>query len=127
MHNDEVLRRFYQPTRVGELVSPSGQATDGNQTCGDVVQVGLEVTDGVISDARFKTFGCVVAIAASDAVCEMTLGMTPSVAAIIDLSQVLDVLGPIDEERIPCASSALEAVRAAARHAMARAPEAQVK
>jgi nitrogen fixation NifU-like protein len=121
MYSDELLRRFYEPTHVGEFDQPSGRATDGNPTCGDVVQVAVRVDNGIISDARFKTFGCAVAIAASDAVCEMAIGQTPGVTSLIDLAQLLGALGPIEEERVACVSSAIEAIRAAARDSVSGA------
>ncbi|MFN2611709.1 MAG: iron-sulfur cluster assembly scaffold protein [Actinomycetota bacterium] len=117
MYSDQLMRRFYHPTHVGELSSAAGTGVEGDATCGDVVQVSVELEDGVISGARFKTFGCAVAIAASEAVCELAEGVTPGVAGLIDVQQVMGVIGPLPGQRLSCAASAVEAVKRAARQA----------
>lgn len=113
MHSERLLERFRDPTWVGDLEEPAVVSTVGNPTCGDVVQIGLEVHDGLITQARFRTLGCAVAIAASDAVCELVGGQTVAAAEVIDLQDISRVLGGVAPERESCAAAALGALRSA--------------
>lgn len=120
MHSDQLLRRFTDPAWVGDLERPSVVVTEGNPTCGDVVQIGLEVADGLITEARFRTLGCAVAIAASDAICELTRGRTLTGAEVLDFDEVERALGGIPEERLSCATAPLSAFRSAIRQLRAQ-------
>lgn len=122
MFSVALLERFYDPRFVGDVDVPSATATEGNPTCGDVVRISLEVVDGAIRSARFRTLGCAVAIAASDAVCELVAGQTPVAAGYLHLDEVIAALGGIPAGREPCASAPLAALRAACRLAPGREP-----
>ena len=113
MYSRRLLERFHDPVWAGDLDSPTIVATAGNPTCGDVVQIGLEVADGVVVQARFRTLGCAIAIAASDAVCDLVAGMPVFEAALLTPADVAEALGGIPEDRDPCAASALAGLRAA--------------
>jgi nitrogen fixation NifU-like protein len=108
-----LLDRFYDPRHMGDVDAPSAAATEGNPTCGDVVRIGLEVVDGEIRTARFRTLGCAVAIAASDAVCELVDGQSPIAARYLNLDEVVAALGGIPPGRESCASAPLLALRSA--------------
>jgi nitrogen fixation NifU-like protein len=110
-----LLDRFYDPRFVGDVDAPTATATEGNPTCGDVVRIGLEVVDGAIRTARFRTLGCAVAIAASDAVCELVGGQTTTAARFLHLDEVVTALGGIPAGRETCASAPLSALRSAIR------------
>ncbi|HWD07604.1 MAG TPA: iron-sulfur cluster assembly scaffold protein [Actinomycetota bacterium] len=111
-----LLNRFYEPAYVGDVDAPSATATAGNPTCGDVVCLEVEVVDGAISTARFHTLGCAVAIAASDAVCELVAGQSPMAAQFLHLDEVVGALDGIPEGRESCASAPLAALRAVLRN-----------
>lgn len=64
------------PQNVGQIENPSGVGEIGNPTCGDIMRLFIKVEDGVITDAKFMTFGCVAAIATSSMVTEMIKGKT---------------------------------------------------
>lgn len=113
MYSDLLLERFHNPKWVGDLPAPAAVGLEGNPVCGDVVQIGLEVSDGVISEARFRTLGCAVAIAASDAVCDLITGGSLTAAEVLDTGTLVAALGGIPEERISCISPPLAALRAA--------------
>lgn len=117
MYSPELLQRFLEPKWVGDVASPAAVVTEGNPACGDVVQLSIEIIDGVITEARFRTLGCAVAISASDAVCSILEGKTLSAAAFIDTGDVASVLGGIPDERLSCAGAALAAVRSVLREA----------
>ncbi|MGH7426202.1 MAG: iron-sulfur cluster assembly scaffold protein [Candidatus Methylomirabilales bacterium] len=115
MYSKELLARFLEPGRVGDLLSPSAVATQGNPACGDVVQIGIEVTEGSIREARFRTRGCAVAIAASDAVCELATGRSLTAAEMLDAEEVAAALGGVPRERDACVVAPLGALRSALR------------
>lgn len=119
MYSPELLQRFLEPKWVGDVASPTAVVTEGNPACGDVVQLSIGVTDGVITEARFRTLGCAIAIAASDVVCSLLDGKTLSGAGVIDSEEVASVLGGIPEERSSCAQAALSALRSVLRQANA--------
>lgn len=113
MHSELLLKRFREPTWVGDLDRASIVVTEGNPTCGDVVQIGLEVRDGLVVDARFRTLGCAVAIASSDLLCEMVRGRTIAGAEVVDLSEIDEALGGVALGRESCAAAPLAALRTA--------------
>ena len=113
MYSAQLLDRFYHPRWVGNLAVPSASATEGNPTCGDVVQIEIQVTDGMISVARFRTLGCAVAIAACDAVCDLATGQTITAAKFLHVDEVISELGGIPPKRESCAAAPLAALRSA--------------
>lgn len=113
MHSELLLKRFREPAWVGDLENASVVVTEGNPTCGDVVQIGLEVRDGLVVDARFRTLGCAVAIASSDVLCELVRGLTIGGAEVVDLFDIHKALGGVALERESCVAAALAALRAA--------------
>lgn len=120
MHSELLLRRFHEPSWVGDLANASVVTTEGNPTCGDVVQIGLEVREGLVVDARFRTLGCAVAIASSDALCELVRGRTITGAEVLDLHEIDKALGGIALERESCAAAPLAALRSAIRQIQAQ-------
>lgn len=115
MYSERLLQRFHDPVWAGDLAAPTSIATAGNPICGDVVQIGVEVLDGCVVQARFRTLGCAIAIAASDAVCDLVAGMPVYEALLLTTGDVAAALEGIPEDRSPCASGALAALRAALR------------
>lgn len=115
MFSARLLDRFYDPRFAGDLDSPGAIATEGNPTCGDVVRIAVEVVDGVIVAARFRTLGCAVAIAASDAVCELVAGQNAAAAQFLHLDEVVAALDGIPPGRENCASAPLAALRSVLR------------
>ena len=63
MYSEKVMDHFMNPRNVGELENASGVGTVGNAKCGDIMKVYLQIEDGIIKDAKFKTFGCGAAVA----------------------------------------------------------------
>ena len=59
MYSEKVMDHFSNPRNVGEIEDPSGVGTVGNAKCGDIMRMYLDIDDnGIIQDAKFKTFGC---------------------------------------------------------------------
>ena len=104
-YSEKVWDHFEHPRNVGELASPSGSGTVGNAKCGDIMKMDIQVEDGVITDVKFKTFGCGAAIATSSMATEMVKGKT-----IEAVMEALDGLPPV---KIHCSLLAEEAIHAA--------------
>ena len=64
MYSEKVMDHFNHPRNVGEMENPSGVGTVGNAKCGDIMRMYLDIDDnGIIQEAKFKTFGCGAAVA----------------------------------------------------------------
>ena len=74
LYSKKVMKHFTHPKNVGELRNPNGVGEVGNTKCGDVMKIGIKVSDGKIKDIKFKTFGCVAAIASTSALTELVKG-----------------------------------------------------
>ena len=74
IYSEKVMDHFKNPRNVGEMDDPDGIGYVGNPVCGDIMELYVKVSDGVITDAKFKTFGCGAAIATSSMVTEIVKG-----------------------------------------------------
>ena len=74
LYSDKVLEHFANPHNVGEIENADGIGEVGNAKCGDIMKMYLKIKDGVIEDAKFKTFGCGAAIATSSMATDMIKG-----------------------------------------------------
>lgn len=63
MYSEKVLDHFMNPRNVGEIENADGVAQVGNPKCGDIMKMYLKIENGIIVDAKFKTFGCGAAVA----------------------------------------------------------------
>ena len=73
-YSEKVMDHYENPRNVGIVENANGVGVVGNPACGDVMKLTIRVEDGIIVDARFKTFGCGAAIATSSMVTEMVKG-----------------------------------------------------
>ena len=115
MYNDKVLKIFENPRNAGSLPGANGVGKVGNVKCGDIMKIFIKVDEkeGTIYDAKFKTFGCVSAIASTDTACEMIKGKTLEQALKITNKDVIDALGGLPAVKIHCSVLAQEAIAAA--------------
>ena len=65
MYSAKVMDHFEHPRNVGEITDASGSGTVGNAKCGDIMKMDIKVEDNIITDVKFKTFGCCAAVATS--------------------------------------------------------------
>jgi len=113
MYNEQVMDHFTHPRNMGEIEDASGVGTVGNAKCGDIMQISIKVEDGVITDVKFKTFGCGAAIATSSKATELVMGKTVDEALAITNKMVMDALGGLPAVKVHCSVLAEEALRAA--------------
>ena len=92
------------PRRVGEV---------GNAKCGDIMKMYLKIDSGVITDAKFKTFGCGAAIATSSMATDMIKGATIEEALKLSNQAVVEALDGLPASKIHCSVLAEQAVKSA--------------
>ncbi len=113
MYTEQVMDHFMHPRNVGEIENADGIGTVGNAKCGDIMQISIKVENDVITDVKFKTFGCGAAIATSSAATEMVMGKTIDEALHITNKMVVEKLGGLPPVKIHCSVLAEEALHAA--------------
>ena len=114
-YSDKVVDHFNNPRNVGSLdkADPEvGTGIVGAPECGDVMRLQLKVQDGVITDAKFKTFGCGSAIASSSLATEWIKGRTVDDALEISNTQIVEELS-LPPVKIHCSVLAEDAIKAA--------------
>lgn len=113
MYSDKVMDHFSNPRNVGEIEDASGVGEVGNAKCGDIMKMYIKVEDNIITDVKFKTFGCGAAIATSSIATEMIVGKTLEEAEKISNRAVVEALDGLPHEKVHCSVLAEEAIKAA--------------
>ncbi|HCF70006.1 MAG TPA: Fe-S cluster assembly scaffold protein NifU, partial [Syntrophomonas sp.] len=108
-----VMDHFMNPRNVGNLDTANGVGEVGNPVCGDIMHIEIEVTDNVIQDVKFKTFGCAAAIATSSMVTEMVKGKTLEEAERITNQAVAEALDGLPPIKMHCSNLAADALHQA--------------
>lgn len=92
-YSEKVMHHFNHPRNVGEMENPSGVGTVGNAKCGDIMRMYLDIDDnGIIQEAKFKTFGCGAAVATSSMATELVKGKTIQEALEVTNKAVMEAL-----------------------------------
>ena len=112
-YSEKVMDHFIHPRNVGELENPDGVGEVGNAQCGDIMKVYLRVEGGIISDVKFKTFGCASAIATSSMATELIKGKPVAEALALTNKAVVEALDGLPPVKMHCSVLAEEAVKAA--------------
>jgi nitrogen fixation NifU-like protein len=107
------MEHFKNPRNVGEIENPDGVGQVGNPVCGDIMELYIRVKDGIITEAKFKTFGCGAAIATSSMVTEMVKGKSIEEALKISNRAVTEALGGLPSVKMHCSVLAEEALKSA--------------
>jgi len=113
IYSEKVMDHFMNPRNVGAIDDASGVGTVGNAKCGDIMKVYLKINEGIIEDAKFKTFGCGAAIATSSMATELVKGKTIEDALKITNKAVMEALDGLPPVKVHCSCLAEEAVHAA--------------
>ncbi len=101
-YSKEVLKRFTDPKNFGSIENPDGVGQVGNAVCGDIMKIYFKIKDNRIKDIKFQTFGCVSAIASSDALCELAKNKTIEEAKKITNQQIIDKLKGLPSIKVHC-------------------------
>ena len=112
-YTEQVMDHFMNPRNMGEMDDASGVGTVGNAKCGDIMRIYIKVEDDVITDVKFKTFGCGAAIATSSKATEIVKGMTLEEAEKVTNKMVMEALGGLPPVKVHCSVLAEEALHAA--------------
>lgn len=114
MYSEKVMDHFSNPRNVGEIENPSGVGTVGNAKCGDIMRMYLNIDEnGVIQEAKFKTFGCGAAVATSSMATELVTGKTVKEAMEVTNKAVMEALDGLPPVKVHCSLLAEEAIHAA--------------
>jgi nitrogen fixation NifU-like protein len=113
VYSDKVMEHFSNPRNVGEIPDADGIGKVGNPQCGDVMWLYIKVKDNIITDIKFKTFGCGAAIATSSMITELARGKTIEEAKKISRADVADELGGLPAVKMHCSNLAADALKEA--------------
>ena len=113
-YSKAVLDHYENPRNVGklEIDETTGTGVVGAPACGDVMRLQIKVKDGIITDAKFKTYGCGSAIASSSLVTEWVKGKTLDEAGSIKNAEIAEELS-LPPVKIHCSILAEDAIKAA--------------
>jgi len=110
-YGEVVLDHYENPRNVGEIEDADAAATVGNPACGDLMRLSLRIRDGVVAEAKFKTYGCGAAIAASSMTTVMIRGMRLEDLDGVTNRAVAEALGGLPPAKMHCSVLAEEAIR----------------
>ena len=112
-YSSKVMDHFRNPRNVGEMENPDGVGHVGNPVCGDIMELYIKVKDGIITDAKFKTFGCGAAIATSSMATELIKGKSIEEALKLTNKAVAEALDGLPPIKMHCSVLAEDAVKSA--------------
>ncbi len=113
MYTEKVMEHFTNPRNVGVIENADGVGEVGNVKCGDIMKIYLKIEDDVITDVKFKTFGCGSAVASSSVATELIKGQTVDYALNLSNQAVISELGGLPTVKIHCSVLAEQAIKAA--------------
>jgi nitrogen fixation NifU-like protein len=113
MYSTKVMEHFQNPHNVGEIPDADGVGNVGNPVCGDIMRLYIKVKDNIITEAKFKTFGCGAAIATSSMVTDLVKGKSIDDALQISNKAVAEALGGLPKVKMHCSVLAEQALRSA--------------
>lgn len=112
-YTDKVMDHFMNPRNMGEITNPTASGQVGNPVCGDIMKIDLQIEDGIIKDAKFKTFGCGSAIATSSMSTELIIGKSVDEALEVTNKIVAEALEGLPPVKMHCSVLAEQAIKTA--------------
>ena len=112
-YSEKVMDHFSNPRNVGEIADADGVGEVGNPKCGDIMKMYIKVDGDVITEVKFKTFGCGAAIATSSMATELVKGKTIQEALQLTNKAVMEALDGLPPVKVHCSLLAEEAIHAA--------------
>jgi nitrogen fixation NifU-like protein len=113
LYSEKVMDHFTNPRNVGEIPDADGVGEVGNAKCGDIMKMYLKIDNGIVTDCKFKTFGCGAAIATSSAATEMIKGQSVENVMKLTNKAVIESLDGLPALKLHCSVLAEQAVKAA--------------
>ncbi len=102
MYDKKTIKRFRNPKFSGEIKNADAVGEEGNIKCGDIMKIFLKIDKDVIKDIKFQTYGCVAAIASSDAMCEIVKGKKIEDALKVKPEEIAKKLGNLPPIKFHC-------------------------
>ena len=113
LYSEKVMEHFRHPRNVGSIENADGVGQVGNAKCGDIMKMYLKIDDGVVTDAKFETFGCGSAIASSSMATELIKGKPLEEVLQLTNKAVAEALDGLPTHKLHCSVLAEEAIKAA--------------
>ncbi len=113
IYSEKVMDHFTNPRNVGEIEDADGIGEVGNAKCGDIMKMYLKIDGNVITDVKFKTFGCGAAVATSSMATELLKGRTIDEALQLTNKAVTEALDGLPAVKVHCSVLAEQAVKSA--------------
>jgi len=113
LYSDKVLEHFSNPRNVGEIEDADGIGEVGNAKCGDIMKMYIKVDKGIITDVKFKTYGCGAAVATSSMATELIKGKPIEDALKLTNKAVVEALDGLPEVKLHCSVLAEQAIKSA--------------
>ncbi len=113
LYSEKVMDHFANPRNVGEIPDADGVGEVGNAKCGDIMKMYIKVDGDVISDVKFKTFGCGAAIATSSMATELIKGRPIDEVLKLTNKAVVEALDGLPPVKIHCSVLAEQAIKSA--------------
>ena len=113
MYSEKVMDHFRNPRNQGDIPDASGVGEVGNPVCHDMMSIYIKVEDDIITDIKFKTFGCGAAIATSSMITELAKGKPVLEAARISKKDVAEALDGLPPVKMHCSNLASDGLKTA--------------
>ena len=113
VYSEKVMDHFTNPRNVGEIPDADGVGEVGKAKCGDIMKMYLKIDNGVITDVKFKTFGCGAAVATSSIATEMIKGKSVEEVLKITNKAVVEALDGLPAVKLHCSVLAEQAIKSA--------------
>ncbi len=113
LYSEKVMDHFANPRNVGEIADADGVGEVGNAKCGDIMKMYIKVENNIVTDVKFKTFGCGAAIATSSIATEMIKGKSIDEVLKLTNQAVVEALDGLPPAKLHCSVLAEQAIKSA--------------